>query len=141
MLHKAWDGAEWRPSQLDWEPLGGAFGSRPAVASWAANRLDVFGVGSDGQLLHKAWDGSQWLPSQTDWEALGGAFAGPPAATAWAENRLDVVGVGNVPGTISEVGTFHLFHKAWDGTQWLPSVGDWEELGQVGFPSHVIGHH
>jgi hypothetical protein len=91
-------------------------------------------------MLHKAWDGEQWLPSHEDWDSLGGAFAGPPAVTAWAPNRLDIVGVGNVPNTISIVGTFDLFHKAWDGSQWLPSVSDWERLGQVGFPTSVFGH-
>jgi len=33
-----------------------------------------------------------------------------PAVTAWGENRLDIVGVGKGPGSISEVGTFFLFH-------------------------------
>lgn len=26
LFHKAWDGSQWRPSQADWEPLGGQVG-------------------------------------------------------------------------------------------------------------------
>src|SRR5262245_37329972 len=72
MLHKAWDGQEWLPSHADWERLGGTFAQPPTVASWAHDRLDIFGVGTDGSMmLHKAWDGQRWLPSPVDWEALG----------------------------------------------------------------------
>ena len=45
-----------------------------SVASWGANRLDIFGLGGDNQMYHKAWDGNNWWPSLTDWEALGGFF-------------------------------------------------------------------
>ena len=46
MYHKAWDGAAWRPSPLDWERLGGVFAVPPAVAAWGQNRLDIFGLGA-----------------------------------------------------------------------------------------------
>ena len=42
-----------------------------SVASWAPNRLDVFGVGADNALYHKAWNGTTW---ETSWEDLGGSF-------------------------------------------------------------------
>jgi hypothetical protein len=74
MFHQAWDGGNWRPSQTDWEPLGGRFTSAPAVAAWGPNRLDIFGLGADNQMFHQAWDGSRWRPSQTDWEPHGGRF-------------------------------------------------------------------
>ena len=45
-----------------------------AVVSWGANRLDIFGLGTDNQMYHKAWDGSAWRPSPKDWEPLGGVF-------------------------------------------------------------------
>ena len=44
------------------------------AASWAPNRLDIFGLGTDNGMYHKAWDGSRWAPSMTDWESLGGTF-------------------------------------------------------------------
>ncbi|HEV7885174.1 MAG TPA: hypothetical protein VGO81_16495 [Solirubrobacteraceae bacterium] len=54
-----------------WEGLGGTFHSSPVVESWGANRLDVFGLGTDDGMYHKAWNGSNWSPS---WESLGGTF-------------------------------------------------------------------
>jgi hypothetical protein len=36
------------------------FNCAPAVA-WGANRLDIFGLGTDNQMNHKAWNGSAWL--------------------------------------------------------------------------------
>jgi hypothetical protein len=46
--------------------------STVAVASWAANRLDIFVVGGDKALYHKSWNGTAWEPSETGWEDLGG---------------------------------------------------------------------
>jgi hypothetical protein len=48
----------------------------PAAVSWGSNRLDIFGLGTDGAMYHKAWDGSRWHPSTLDWERLGGVFLG-----------------------------------------------------------------
>ncbi len=66
-----------------------------AVNSWGANRLDIFGLGTDDQMYHKAWDGSEWLPSVTGWEAVGGGFNSPPAVVSWSANRLDIFGLGS----------------------------------------------
>jgi hypothetical protein len=44
------------------------------VVSWAPNRLDIFGLDVNNEMLHKWWDGTSWGPSQTDWETLGGIF-------------------------------------------------------------------
>jgi hypothetical protein len=61
------------------------------VAAWAANRLDVFAAGPDGNLQHKWWDGSKW----SAWDWVGGFFQGNPAAVSWGPNRLDVFAWGN----------------------------------------------
>ena len=92
------------------------------VAAWGNNRLDIFGLGTDGAMYHKAWDGSAWRPSVLDWERLGGVFTSPPAVTAWGNNRLDIFGLGTDGA---------MYHKAWDGSAWRPSVLDWERLGGV----------
>ncbi|HMG37445.1 MAG TPA: hypothetical protein VKM94_26305 [Blastocatellia bacterium] len=34
-------------AESSWEALGGRFNSPPAVASWGADRLDIFGLGTD----------------------------------------------------------------------------------------------
>ena len=77
MYHKYWDGSQWGPSATGWEPLGGVFTSPAAAVAWSANRLDIFGLGTDYQMYHKYWDGNQWGPSATGWEPLGGVFTEP----------------------------------------------------------------
>ncbi len=56
------------------------------MASWAANRLDVFVLGTDNALYHKWWNGSAWGPSVTGFESLGGTIVdfrmGAPAVEA-----------------------------------------------------------
>jgi hypothetical protein len=53
-------------------------------------------------------------------------FNSPPAVVAWGSNRLDIFGLGTDD---------QMYHKAWDGTQWLPSLTDWDALGGVFNPS------
>ena len=92
------------------------------MTAWGNNRLDIFGIGTDGAMYHKAWDGEAWRPSVLNWERLGGVFTSPPAVTAWGMNRLDVFGLGTDGA---------MYHKAWDGSAWRPSVLSWERLGGV----------
>jgi peptide methionine sulfoxide reductase MsrB len=101
--HPRWNG---------WQDLGGATKASPAVASWAAHRLDVFSAGKDDQLTHKWWDGDKWH----DWQTLGGNFKGGPAAVSWDFDRIDVFvrGMDN-----------HLGHLWWDGDEWK----GWQDLG------------
>jgi hypothetical protein len=88
------------------------------IVSWGANRLDIFGLGTDNQMYHKAWDGS-WYPSQTGWEGLGGKFNSPPTVVSWGPNRLDIFALGTDD---------QMYHKAWNGS-WYPSQTGWEALG------------
>ena len=60
--------------------------------------------------------------SPLDWERLGGIFTSPPAVASWGQNRLDIFGLG---------GDGAMYHKAWDGSAWGPSLLDWERLGGV----------
>lgn len=140
LYHKAWDGSQWLPSVAGYDPLGGVIVGNPAVASWDHDRLDIFVVGTDGGLYHKAWDGSQWLPSQMNYDYLGvpspgGPITGDPVVVSWDHDRLDIFVVGSVDGA--------LYHKAWDGSQWLPSVGGFDYLGGVivGQPAAVSWDH
>jgi hypothetical protein len=129
MFHKARDNFTWLPSPLGWEDLGGGFRPvAPAVASWGANRLDIFSVGlPPSGVQHKWWDGQMWQPSQFGWEDLGGLGLGPtatpaatPAATTWGANRLDIFGISSDKS---------IAHKWWDGQMWQPSQSGWEVLG------------
>ena len=92
------------------------------MVSWASNRLDVFGLGTNNKLFHKWWDGSKWGPSPTDREGLGGILTSPPVAVSWDSNRLDIFGIGT---------DNQMYHQWWDGSKW----GGWEGLGGV-FNSH-----
>jgi hypothetical protein len=86
-----------------------------AVASWAANRRDLFTISSDQALWHKWWDGGRW----SGWERLGGGpFTGQPAAVSWGQNRLDIFAVG------TDQKLWHLF---FDNGNW----GSWETFGGV----------
>jgi hypothetical protein len=96
--HQAWGGSlPWGPgpTMQDWEPHGspsGTFASRPSMAAWGLNRLDIFGTGADGNLYHLAWNGSNWSPS-TGWDGYGNPGAnlvGAPAVATWSNGRLDV---------------------------------------------------
>src|SRR5262245_54521221 len=55
-----------------------------------------------------------------------GASPPPPdpsaglTVTAWSQNRLDLFGTGTDGA---------MWHKAWNGSAWLPSVLGWERLG------------
>ena len=93
------------------------------AVSWGANRIDVFGLGTDNQMYHRWWNASlgEWDPKQ-NWEGLGGTFTSPPAAISWGANRLDIFALG--PKN-------QMLHKAWNAVtgKWEPSPLDWEDLG------------
>jgi hypothetical protein len=124
LYHKAWDGQRWLPSATGYEALGGLVrdGSSPAIASWGSDRLDIVVVGDDRNLAHKAWNGNRWLPSATGYEPLGGPVRGgsSPAIVSWGSDRLDIALVSD---------DRQIYHKAWNGNQWLPSTTGFEPLG------------
>jgi peroxiredoxin len=84
----------------------------PAVSSWAAERLDVFMVGTDHALWHKWYQsGLGW----SAWESLGGSLTSSPAAVSWSNGRIDVFARGS-DGTLQH----KWFSGGWSG---------WESLG------------
>ena len=40
--------AGWKPSDFDWQPLGGGITDYPVAVAWSSNRLDIFARGVDG---------------------------------------------------------------------------------------------
>ena len=95
-----------------------------AVVSWSAERLDIFGLGTNNEMFHKYWSPSTgWGPSQTGWEAIGGVFNSPPAVVSWSAERLDIFGLGT---------DNQMYHKYWSPTTgWGPSQTGWEAIGGV----------
>ncbi len=116
---------------LPWETLGGVFTANIASCSWAANRLDLLGVGQDGSIYHKWWDGSAWQPSKTGaWQVLpfGTGWHGDIGAVSWGPNRIDffVQGANN-----------HCYHGWYD-----PANGGWngmEDRAGVFVPGNGFG--
>jgi hypothetical protein len=105
------------PRWIVWDDLGG-FNAGPSVASWSANRLDVFVRGARQTMLHRPYNrakctqrsrGSRGRPtrhfrarrSDQRWQEAwnggwmgyypgGGLLTSSPAVASWAPNRLDV---------------------------------------------------
>jgi hypothetical protein len=109
-------GGAWSEEQLPALPNGIA--GSPAAVSWSSARIDVFAVGTDGNLYHLSWSAGTWSPQ---WEEMTAQIIGSPAVASWGPNRLDVFVIGSVDGA--------LYHKAWTGSAWSPaSVGIWDRL-------------
>ncbi len=114
-----WDGS-WHWADLGAPPAtvgGGVLADRPAVASWGANRLDVFALGVNGHVSQLWWDGSwHWADLGAPPATVGGgAFLGSPlTAASWGSGRYDVFGVG---------ANGHVIQLWWDGS-W-----HWADLG------------
>ena len=83
----------------------------PTVASWGADRLDLFVQGlqpttcSTAPTTTSACGG--WC--SCGWESLGGTLTTAPAAVSWGTNRIDIF-VGGACGV--------LYHKAYDWGSW-----------------------
>ena len=74
MWQKAREEDSWFPTFDSWFPLGPqVFTGPPAVASWGPNRLDVFGIGQNNQLMYKFFNGA-WNPSETGWTPEDGGI-------------------------------------------------------------------
>ena len=76
------------------EDRGGVFASSIGfgAASWASERLDVFGIGvASSNLFHSFYTQSAgW----SGWENLGGTLTQTPGAVSWADNRIDLCARG-----------------------------------------------
>jgi len=100
------------PVWSDWQDLDGALASAPTVASWGANRLDVFVRGPADHVWHIWWNGSAW----SGWEDLDGLTQDAPAACSWGPDRIDLFARGTDNA---------LWHKYWNGSAW----SSWVSLG------------
>lgn len=135
---------EFNPGRRDfsqWQALGGtgrvAFGQIEVVANatWGngRGRLEVFGVGTNGQMYH-IWQ-SQPNCCWGAWHSLGGGFAGLPTAAMNEDGRLEVFAVGSATGAM-----YHAFQNApggsWSG--WYNMGGVYRFIGAPSSPSLYI---
>ena len=100
-----------------WESIGETIVSPLTGVSWAPTRLDVFGLGTEGQVLQKTLANGNWLPSKDAWTELGGSFSLPPIAVSTIPGHLHIF---CVKGYNSEI-----LHKWWNGSKWIPGPDDW----------------
>lgn len=115
---KAFNGAQWLPSQTGWWSLGGTVVSAPAVVSWGSQRLDVFARVQDGSIWHNWWAGDAW----GGWEGLGGILTENAVAISRGANLIDVF-ARDPSGNIRQ--------KSWNGSAWVPSQTGWGNLGKA----------
>ncbi|KFY66179.1 hypothetical protein V496_02145 [Pseudogymnoascus sp. VKM F-4515 (FW-2607)] len=98
-----------RPQQPN--PLGEVHLYEPDAVSWDTNRIDVFSVSTNSQLIHAYADiTSDGNFNFGEWEKLG-ICTGSPRALARAPDHLDVF----VKGLNQQV--LH-HHKKWNGSPW-----------------------
>ena len=83
------------------ELLGGNLLSAPNAVSWAAGRLDVFGVDADTTEPQHWWrDNTGGATATNGWagpESLGGKLSSSPSAVSWAAKHLEVFGTDVLP--------------------------------------------
>lgn len=77
IYHKAWmSSTGYDPGVTDWTRHYGRLSPKPEIVSSGANRLDIFGIRTDGGMTHQAWNGTGWAPAIDAGEDLGGSFMG-----------------------------------------------------------------
>lgn len=127
LLHWWFDGAVWeledRGSDHVLEP-----GSSLSSVSWAAGRLDIFGLcpllvvlNTEQQLIHWWFDGGWGAHA----DLLGGNLVTVPSAVSWAAGRLDVAGLTAYSVAFGELGHW-----------WYDNENGW---GLGGAPEYLAG--
>lgn len=86
------------------------------------DRIDLFGIGTDGGLFHNYWDVNLNNQKWGGWEPLGGKFKhGTVAVVSQAPGKLDIVGIGMDDA---------MYHLAWNNgwSEWKPLGGKFVHL-------------
>lgn len=108
LYYKTNSGADTSWPTGSWTDIGGDFVSDPAAVSWAAGRLDVVGVGTDGNVYHKWHLNGTWGSSFTSLGRPTAETPSAPAIASWGVDRLDVfVRAGDT-----------LYQTSWTGSSW-----------------------
>ncbi len=107
-LHKHWDGDSWS----GWADLGGRFLSNPSAVNWGDDRIDVFGVGLDGELWQRTWTVSNggwygWV------DTGGGRIQWTPAAASRGFGGIDVFAVNTAEQVVHRSFTVATGWSAW----------------------------
>ena len=103
--------------------LGGTGKNRISVTSVDSDRLDVFVLGKNNQLMHRVLIEDKW----EDWEDLGGNFISSPECLAMGEESLHCFLIGADRA---------LMHKSFNGDSWSEWVSSAQSL--IEKPSCVV---
>lgn len=96
-------------------PTSAEFIGDPAAFSRAANYIDVFMRGNNGDIYTETWNGSAW----SGWTDIGSCPPGnasSPSVASWSSTNLQVYERGR-DGNIYQI--------VWNGTSW----GSWTSIG------------
>jgi hypothetical protein len=107
---------QWKPTYVE---LGAGCQKAPQAVARHQERIDVFVLNTNNELLTKAWNGKDWEPSGLGFRNLGGCFGSKPAIVARDAERLDLFIIGK---------DGRLFHRALDNSIWKPAIG-FRDLG------------
>jgi hypothetical protein len=140
LYHKANIGA-WSPSLFGWDNLGGPGGfggwltyvGTPCAITGGAGIIDIFALGSDGNLYYVSGDGNLWSAPVSLGSPSGG-FASSPSAVAglFVSGNLDDVFAIGADG--------NLYHIWFDGFSWQGPVSFGPNSGNfTGNPVAVAG--
>jgi hypothetical protein len=162
-IYHKWTGDDstWYPTgQGNYDAVGsagGGFAGQAAVASWAAYRLDLFGVGYDNNLWHRWIDASLPNAQWSSWENLSQAvltpgipsLIGTPSAVSYAVGALSVF-IRSSSGAVVEV--YYPSGGPWnwqshDGSSYSDPIAiagpnriDLVVYGRSGLPSNASGY-
>ena len=102
----------WLAQQLGVQVPAGIDGTKAGYAMYTWDSIGIIDVPSMIAITQEAW-----LRQPT---TVTRGVASDIGVASWGPNRLDTFVVGTNAG---------LYHKAWDGNAWLPSVSGYDDLG------------
>jgi hypothetical protein len=118
-------GAEWEQVSGPPVDVGVDLAGPVTAVSWEGNRLDIFGVGTDGRVYHQFFDDGWGLGGiNASWESVGQAPAilgSTLGVVSWSRGRLDLFGAGD---------DGRAYHQFFDDGWGLGGIdADWEGVG------------
>lgn len=101
-------------------PYGYTFQHDPSANSWTPGALDVYAIGTDGQMYGIYFNGSAWGTPQP----LGGLFSSSPGVSTSTPGRVELFGRGT---------DNRLYSRSWAAGSWTPywRLVDWSVIGSA----------
>lgn len=132
VYHSYWyTGGDWSGKDKDWNSIGGIFtpGTEVVAVARSPDNLDVFVVGTDGNVYNSYWyTGADWSGAKDNWGSIGGGFKdqSPLTVVARGKAKLDVF----VSGSDNKVS-----HSSWEeGKDW----SSWDVVTELHLPNAKV---